>query len=197
MTPRITVTRIDDPDEASSIVEEITERRLRDIRCRAWDYFERRGQMVGNDWEDWLLAERELLWKPRAEMFENASAIVLRVAVPGFHPSDLQITATPRAVLIHAAETHCHNGLESRLHFCEFGQQLFRRFDLPKPVVPKKVFATLDKGILEIVATLARQPRSAPEEPSASLPDETQCRAASVEQSDRYGDPTGSCPTGG
>ncbi|MGO9258837.1 MAG: Hsp20 family protein [Bryobacteraceae bacterium] len=171
MTPRISITRINDQEEASSILLAQTEQHLQDIRNRAYDNFQQRGQLVGNDWDDWLRAEREVLWKPHAELFENALAIVLRAAVPGFDPKSVQVTATPLSLLIQGTETHHHQGLEARLHFCEFGQRLFRQFDLPARIDPNTVSATLDKGILEIVASKAR-PRKAQDTAAASFSDQ-------------------------
>ena len=161
MTQAISITKIHSQEEASSAVLGQTDHYLQEVRHRAFDYFQRGGEHLGNDWEDWLRAEREVLWRPPAEMFENASAIVLRVAVPGFAPKSIQVTATPYSLLIQGTEVHQHDGLEDRLHFCEFGQRLFRRFDFPARVDPSKVSATLDKGIVEIVASIARPPGDA------------------------------------
>lgn len=158
MTLRISITKIHDPDEASTVVSEHTERHFQNVRCRAFGHFEQRGQIPGNDWDDWLRAEREVLWKPHAEMFQNAAVIVLRIAVPGFGPDSIQITATPQSLLIQGTEEHSHDGLAARLHFCEFGERLFRRFDLPAAIDPATVSATLDKGVLEILAGVARPP---------------------------------------
>lgn len=158
MTPRISITRIHDQEEASSALLGQAERHEQQVRHRAFDYFQQRGELPGNDWQDWLRAEREVLWTPPAEMFENVSVIVLRVAVPGFDPKCIRVTATPHSLLIQGTEPHRHSGMEARLHFCEFGQQLFRRFDLPARIDPARVSATLDKGILEILANIARKP---------------------------------------
>jgi HSP20 family protein len=156
MRTTISIERIYDPEEASSTVLKRTEHHLEQIRDRAFDYFEHRGQSLGNDWDDWLRAERQILWNPPAEMFENHFDIILRVAVPGFDPKFVQVTATPQSLLVQGTEAHQHDGLEVRMHFCEFGQRLFRRFDLPARIDPKKVSATLDKGILEVLAGIAR-----------------------------------------
>jgi HSP20 family molecular chaperone IbpA len=158
MTPRISITAIHNPEEASSALFGQTDHHLQEVRHRAFDYFQQRGEVWGKDWDDWLRAEREVLWKPSAEMFENTVAIVLRVAVPGFGPKSIQITATPHSLLVEGTEPHQHEGVEVRLHFCEFGQRLFRRFDLPARIDPNQVSATLDKGILEIFANIARRP---------------------------------------
>jgi HSP20 family protein len=161
MIAAISIARIHDPDEALSAVSALTEEHLADVRHRAFDYFQERGRSVGNDWDDWLRAERKLLWSPRAEMFESSFTIVLRVGVPGFGPKSIQVTATPRSILIQGTESHQHDGLDTRLHFCEFGERLFRRFDLPSAIDPATVAATLDKGVLEIVAGILRRPRGA------------------------------------
>jgi HSP20 family molecular chaperone IbpA len=160
MTSHVSITKIHELKKASSTVEEQTEQHLQNVRSSAFDHFQQRGQIMGKDWDDWLRAEREVLWKPHAEMFENASAIVLRVAVPGFGPKSIQVTATPHSLLIQGTETHEHSGMENRLHYCEFGQSLFRRFDLPKRIDPSAVSAILDKGILEILARIARLPEA-------------------------------------
>jgi len=157
MRPRVSITRIVDQEEAGSRLLAEIEQHLADIRRLAFDYFERRGQVAGRDWDDWLRAERDLVWKAPAEMFQSKVAIVLRVAVPGFDPKSIEITVSPRAMLVQGREVHRHEELESRLHFCEFGQRLFRVFDLPAPIDPNTVSATLDKGILEIVAGIARR----------------------------------------
>jgi len=162
MKPGISITTIPGQEEGWAAVLALTEQYCQDIRRRAFDHFQRRGEILGNDWDDWLLAERELSWMPRAEMFENTHSIVLRVAVPGFGPRSLGVTATPNSLLIQGTEEHHHTGLDARLRFCEFGTRLFRRFDLPTAIDPNGVSATLDKGILEILARVARRPKDAP-----------------------------------
>ena len=157
MKPSVTITTIQDHEEGALAITAQTEQQLEDVRHLAFDYFQQRGEYQGNDWEDWLRAEREVLWRPEAEMFENDSSVVLRVAVPGFDPKSIQVTATPNSLLIQGTETHRHDGLEARLLFCEFGQRLFRRFDLPARIDPYRVNATIDKGILELVASRAKK----------------------------------------
>ena len=168
MMPQIAITSIQDQEEAITVVSKWTEEHLQDIRSAAFGYFEQRGQFQGNDWADWLRAEREVLWRPPAEMFENSAAIVLRVAVPGFGATSLSITAAPFSLLIEGTETHQHCGLDARLRFCEFGRRLFRRFDLPARIDPGDVGATLDKGILEIFVAKARRVEEADEPVEAS-----------------------------
>lgn len=153
----ITITAIDDPGKGATAILIQTEQHMGYVRDRAFRYFQERGAKIGNDWADWLRAEREVVWRPRAEMFENFTAIVLRAEVPGFDEESLRITATPGSVTIQGTATHEHGGLETRLRFCEFGRRLFRRFDLPARIEPSSVSATIEKGILEIVAAKAQE----------------------------------------
>jgi HSP20 family molecular chaperone IbpA len=158
--PGIAIRTIPDQDEAALALLAETEQKFERVRGRAWDFFQERGRSIGDDLGDWFRAESELFWKPHSEMFENELALVLRVAVPGFDQRSIQITAAPHLIAVQANETHCHSGLESRLRFCEFGESLFRRFDLGAVRIdPKTVRATLDKGILEIVASKATKHR--------------------------------------
>ena len=127
-----------------------------DIRRHAFDLFERRGRTVGSDLADWLEAEREVVWSPASELIENKNDFRARLALPGFDPKDLEVTATPNALVIRAESAHTHEGKEGEVCFCEFsGQKLFRRLDLPSDIDVDKVTASLDKGMLEIVAPKA------------------------------------------
>ncbi len=167
MKRAICIEPIEDEITGNSLLASLCEQHRHEIRYCAFLYFENRGYATGNDWEDWLRAERRVLWTPSAEMFENHAVVVLRVAVPGFGPESIRVTAMPQALLVQGTETHEHGALESRIHFCEFGQKLFRRFDLPTRIDPRSVSASLDKGILEIVAS--RQRRTSPSPVPASV----------------------------
>ena len=127
-----------------------------EIRRRAFNLFERRGQTMGTDLDDWLQAEREVVWSPASELIENKNDFRARLALPGFDPKDLEVTATPNALVVRAESAHTHEGKEGEVCFCEFsGQKLFRRLDLPSDIEVDKVTASLDKGMLEIVAPKA------------------------------------------
>lgn len=43
-----------------------------EVRRRAFSRFERRGQTDGLDLEDWLEAERDVVWSPASELVEGA-----------------------------------------------------------------------------------------------------------------------------
>lgn len=123
------------------------------IKQRAFDLFRSRDGRHGSDLNDWLQAEREMVWSPASELVEDEKAFRATIAVPGFDAKDIQVSALPDALVIEAEASHTHEEKNENVCFCEFsGKQLFRRLDLPAPVDVDKVTASLDKGILQVTA---------------------------------------------
>jgi HSP20 family protein len=134
------------------------------IQQRAFRLFTQHGGLPGFDLDNWLLAEREVLGPSAAELVESEKELKLRVAVPGAEARDLRVTATPGAIIVEANTRHDHSGTDGELRFCEFSEnKLCRQFGLPSKIDVNKVSASLDKGILEVVAA-----KSADEQTSAA-----------------------------
>ncbi len=129
-----------------------------EIRRRAFRLFESRGGTHGNDREDWLEAERSLIFAPLAELVEEDDQFGIRMAVPGFEPGQVRVSVLPRTIIVdgdpaQASETEAH-----RVLFSEFSyRKLLRRFDLPQEVRTYTAKATIKDGILTIVAKKALQ----------------------------------------
>jgi HSP20 family molecular chaperone IbpA len=144
----------EDP-EALSLFESLNELQEA-IRQKAFDLFEERGTVHGSDMDDWLRAERELVWVPKAETMEDDKQYRLRLIVPGLEAKDLQITAMPGAIVVQTEALSKESMEASTVPFRELrGRKLFRRFDLEEPIDPARTEASLNKGILEIVANKA------------------------------------------
>src|SRR5579872_331367 len=73
-----------------------------EIRQRAFSRFERRGQTNGGDLDDWLAAEREVVWSPSSELIQGDNDFQARVALAGFDPKDIEVSATPEALIVEA-----------------------------------------------------------------------------------------------
>ena len=141
----------EDPD-ALSLFESLNELEEA-IRQRAFGLFSERGTAHGGEMEDWLRAERELVWVPQSEAMEDDKQFRLRLIVPGLEAQDLQITAMPDAIIVQAEGASKE---ASTVPFRELrGRKLFRRFDFDEPIDPSRTEASLAKGILEIVASKA------------------------------------------
>jgi len=109
------------------------------IRSKAYELFLMRGDSPGSDVDDWLQAERQLMWLPDTELSEKEKEFQVRIQMQGLEPKDIHIIAMPNSILLHAE-------LKSR------EPKLLQRLDFPVPVNPDRVTAKLDKGILQVVA---------------------------------------------
>lgn len=126
------------------------------IRQRAFGLFQRRHNGNGSDLEDWLQAERDLIWSPPAELLDEEKDFRIRLALPGFDARDIDVTAVPDEVVVQAGSTHTHEGTEGEVRFCEFSdKKLFRRIALPGSVDVNRVSASLEKGVLQVTAPKA------------------------------------------
>jgi len=151
------------------------------IRLRAFELFERRGGVPGNEMEDWLAAERELFWVPQAEMAENGKEFKMEVAVPGFDAGEVKVTAVPGEIIVKANAEKRNEKEEEGICYSEFGSKsLYRRFDMSTPIDVDKVTATIEKGMLTIVAPkMAAQPeKKLPEAEKKTAPEVIKAAAA-------------------
>jgi HSP20 family protein len=128
------------------------------IREKAFSLFQNRSGGNGGDVDDWLRAERDVIWSPAVELTERDRDFRARIALPGFNEKNLRVTAAPEALIVEAENTHSHNGRKDGVLLCEFsGKRLFRRLELPAPIDVDKVTAALDQGILLVHAPKAAQ----------------------------------------
>jgi HSP20 family protein len=133
------------------------------IRARAFDRFSGRGLGDGRALDDWLAAEREICWSA-GELVEQDKAFTLSIALPGFEPADISVTATPRQLVVHAkSKTESKKEEEAKkgqkVHWSEFrSNDVYRQVDLPKNIDPESVSASLQNGLLKIVAAKAEKP---------------------------------------
>jgi HSP20 family molecular chaperone IbpA len=153
---KVAIEKINEPKRGESSLLAEMDRMTQAIRQRAFDHFLGRGGLFGKDLDDWLRAERELIWTPGAEMIQNDDEVSVRVQAPGLDPENIKITATPQTILIQAQVNHTHQHTDGNVCFCDLTEKMLRRVDLPEPINVDKVTATLDKGILNVVAPKAQ-----------------------------------------
>jgi HSP20 family molecular chaperone IbpA len=149
-------------DERTLAVFAEAERTLEQIRARAYELFRGRGYGAGRALDDWLTAERECNWLA-TELVERDQDFVLSVALPGFEPADVSLTATPRALFIQAKmkserKDEARKG-EAKVHWSEFRTaDVCRRVEFGQDIDVGKVTATLKSGLLRVVARKAEKP---------------------------------------
>ena len=141
----------------SSILDEMNQMQDRIMR-RAYDLFEQRGHFFGRDLDDWLRAERELLWKPALELRETDGEFVLEAVVSGVDPKDVDIEVTPEDIVLKADIQHEHEEKKGTVHICEFQSgRMFRSIHLPKRINPDKVKAEIKNGLLILKVEIAEE----------------------------------------
>jgi len=148
----VQIQRDADGERTLPVFQELADR-LDAVRERAFALFSRRGGQPGHELEDWVTAEREVLGWPVAELKERNGSYEVDVTLPGFSPKDIEVTATPNEMIVHAVSTTDRSGEDSRVLWSEFGQQeIYRRIDLPIAINADKVSASLDHGVLHLKA---------------------------------------------
>ncbi len=142
-------------------VENILDRiqQLRDaIARRAFEIFEGRGKGPGQELEDWLRAESELLHPIHVDVQESDDALIVCTDVLGFSAKEVEVSVEPRRVTVVGKEEASEKRKEGKkaVYTERHSTQIFRVLDLPAEVDPTKATATLKDGILEL-----RMPRAA------------------------------------
>jgi HSP20 family protein len=128
------------------------------IARRAFEIFESRGHVHGNDREDWFLAESELLTPLKLHLSESGEQLTARAEVPGFSNREIKVSVEPRRLSISGkAEPHEDHKSEKRTHSLKHEQLMFCVIDLPTEVDLSRAKATFNDGTLEVV-----MPKTAP-----------------------------------
>ena len=140
--------------------EEIAER----IRDRAFVLSAERDFRGGHDLDDWLTAERELCW-PAAELVEDDDEYEIKVALAGYKPGEISVTATPEHIIVKADHESDELDEDEIRHFSEFrDNRVYRRFGFPRGVRLGNVKAKYKNGLLKIEAEKLAEPVSRPRE---------------------------------
>lgn len=134
------------------------------IRVRAYNLFQNRGFSEGQDLDDWLTAEREICW-PATVLTEKDDEFEIMVALAGFEPEDISVTATPRELFIKASRSDERKASKeekgAHVLWNEFrSNDVYRRIEFPADVNVDKISAELERGMLEIEAPKAKKPKA-------------------------------------
>jgi HSP20 family protein len=153
---KLSIEKVSSPEDRKlPIFEELDEIADR-IRVRAYNLFANRGFSEGHELEDWFTAQREICW-PTAELVEEEGEFEVKVALAGFEPEDITVTATPRELIIKASrrnerkENRDRDG--ARVRWSEFhSNDVYRQIAFPADVDVRWIKAEFEQGMLEIEA---------------------------------------------
>lgn len=133
------------------------------IRQRAQEIAWGRGNGgLGQELDNWLQAERELC-DADGELIERDEAYECHVALPGYEPGEVQVTVTPRELLVEAAhktsKSGGNGGGKGEVRWSEFhDRDAYRRVEFGRDVSVDKVTATLKNGLLTVVLPKSSAP---------------------------------------
>lgn len=145
--PAAEMVKLVPPDPFIEVAQEINEL----IARRAYELFESGGCLHGHDRENWLRAESEILFHAPVDIRETETAVTIRMDVPGFSESDLEVRIAPRRLCITAQRPEAWEQQEGKTVYSERrSRRIFRVLDLPFQIDPELTEATLSGGILEI-----------------------------------------------
>lgn len=160
--PQVAVTKVNDVEKKTLPVFGEIEKRLDAVRQLAFDLFEKRGRELGHDLEDWLKAEQQLFGSPAAELAEKNGAYEIGITLPGFEAKDVEVTATPSEVIVHAATEEEKKTQKDKVLRTEFASNdVYRRFEVPIAIDVDHVTAKLNNGMLLIKAPKIAKPNEA------------------------------------
>src|SRR5437879_7421298 len=121
------------------------------IARRAYELSEARGFTHGQEREDCLRAQSEILRGSPVDIRETETELTIYVEVPGFRERDLEVRVEPRRLFISGKRQEGPERKQGKTVYSErLADQIFFVLNLPAPVDPDKVNATLSDGALEV-----------------------------------------------
>ena len=152
MVPVKSVTKV------GSLLSELLEIEQR-VSERAHELFREHGWQAGRECEYWLQAEKELLWRPCAELVETDGELRISFALAGLTAKNVKVLVEPNHLTVRAVTTHEDRREEGTCHFCEFHRgELYRSMALPSTVIPGKAQAEMKEGMLTVILPKGKEP---------------------------------------
>jgi len=121
------------------------------IALRAHQIATERGYEAGHPLDDWLAAERQLVWKPALRLEENKDALIAKFRLPEVQPQNVQVYIDPQSILILGEATSEEPVEGAQVHGDEFRYgQIYREVGLPAPIDPAQAKVRLSDGVLTV-----------------------------------------------
>jgi len=154
----VQVNRIQPEGESVLLLKQQVDALYDEIGRRAFERFLARGGQHGYDREDWLDAERTLVFAPPAELVEEDAEYKIRIAVPGLEQNQIRVSVLPHTVIVDGGSVQSIEGQEGNVRFSEFSnRRLLRTVELPGEIRTFTAKATLLDGMLSIRVKKATQ----------------------------------------
>lgn len=123
----------------------------RETSMKAYDFFLERGNEWGSHLDNWLKAEMEVLRPTPLEIKEVKDKIIVRAAVPGFKPEEIEISLKDDLLIISGETKFEETKEDEKVILNEWRSNRFcRQLVLPSAVETKDVHPKLKDGILQL-----------------------------------------------
>jgi HSP20 family protein len=121
------------------------------VARRAFEFFERDGGIFGRELEHWFKAEAELLHPVHMNVSETDEALAVEAEVPGFSPSELEISIEARRLTISGKKETREERKKGKTIYQEHcSNEILRVVELPADVDATKASAALKNGVLKL-----------------------------------------------
>jgi HSP20 family molecular chaperone IbpA len=148
----ISVRRLGECDDAALRLLEEVDAIEDTIRRRAYDVGQGHGAGGGSPTDDWLRAEQEVCWVPRAELQEADLTIHVMIELSGVANETLEVTVLPKMVILRGASAH-ENGSQRGAPAFELAPTvLCRRIAFPSQIHAHSSVVRLEDDLLKVSA---------------------------------------------
>ena len=108
-------------------------------------------------------SDRDVLWSPMVDIFENEDEITVNVEIPGMGKDDVKISIQDNVLTLKGEKKQDKEMKDKNFHRVERAYGTFERsFSLPSSIQTDKVKATTKDGVLTV--TLPKAEESKPKE---------------------------------
>jgi HSP20 family molecular chaperone IbpA len=158
----VRINRIQPEEESQLVLSQKLNALYDEVRRRAFRRFESRGSLHGHDIDDWLAAERSLVFAPQAELIGKDDQLEIRVAVEGYTAHQIRVSALPNEIVVVGDSSTSSVPRYLQIHFSECNdRKLLRRIGIPQGVRPYTASAVFKGGVLIITLKKAGLDRRA------------------------------------
>lgn len=133
------------PPEEIGIYKEVIDSQ---IQQRAYELFRRRGCGNGRDWEDWFLAEEEVVQALGVDLEVSPLSFIAVVYIEGHNPQDLRVGIEPRQLTICDAFIGEKQKATHSIACQSHPKRIFLSLELPEPVQAASASADIRHGKL-------------------------------------------------
>ena len=153
--PKIELVTVTPVEAGAGFYDYLTDVRNR-IEKRAYELFERRGKTHGQDINDWIKAEREILDAVPVTINEAEHLYVVTADVSGFAADELDVRVEPFRIFITGTKRDLSSG-----NWGDEAEQILQAVDLGQEIETDTVIAELSNGVLTISMRKACGPAAA------------------------------------